>query len=351
LRAFTVADFADGRNPLEDLHDPSGFLATHGPAGVALLRSNPWAQETDLALAIVVDDRQVVGRLGFYAGPGPVWAPNQRVIWLSGFFLDSAYRNTGAGGMLLLRALASRRDILAAGSPNKNLETIYDKTGFVRLGPLQRWVHFYNAGVIAAKFVGMRWLRTTANVTGWPLLKTYHLCRRPLPTVDGVEFQRVSQLPTELEEPVGRGSPEEAFQCRAKVWNWVLPHKPTETMPFAILRHGRPYGYCILRHYDSPGGGPHGLPPMHIGELQDFQVPDDEAAAEVLRFARAQFAQVGCDVFELQCRHPPMETFCGQAGMIRLGGNRIFYRPRNKKDFEASRQWRFTAAVADMTLA
>lgn len=349
LRAFTVADFADGHNPLEGLDDPSRYLRSHDPERLELVRRNPFGRKSDITLAIVVDDGKVVGRLGFYAGPGPAWARERRVLWLSGFYLDAAYRDSGAGGMLMLRALSSQCDVLAAGAPSPNLEAVYDKIGFTRMGPLHRWVHFYNASVIAGKFVRLRWIQRTAGATAWPLLKAYHLLRRPLPAARDIEFHPVTQMPLELEELVARSDSKEAFRRGAAVWNWVLPFTRAH-MPFTIYRDGKLYGYCLLQHYDSPGGGSHHLPAMRIGALVDYHVPDDALTADVLRFARGHFARAGCDVFEVQCRHPNMEAFARQSGMVRLGGYRIFYRPRSSVNFDKDRQWRFTSAVADMTL-
>ena len=121
-------------------------------------------------------------------------------------------------------------------------------------------------------------------------------------------------------------------------------------MPHTSYRHEKLYGYCILRHDFSPGGKPHRLTPMRVRQLVGHYVPHDESTADVLRCAREQFDCTTSDVFGVQCRHLEMGVFCSQIGMVNLGGNRIFYRPRTHDDYAKNDQWQFTSAVADMTL-
>jgi GNAT superfamily N-acetyltransferase len=134
---------------------------------------NPYADRDDVSLIVAYRNSSCVGYLGLM--PGRMWIKGrfEKVYWLSTFYVPKELRHTAVGAMLVMRALALRKDILAI---NSSLEAaqMYEALRFKPLGPL-----YYMSATL-----------TRYNILGFPLRairKLLHkLAGRPTRVLDGL---------------------------------------------------------------------------------------------------------------------------------------------------------------------
>lgn len=349
IAAFTVADLGDGTR-LQGFEDPHGYLADFRGAGARMLAENPHAEPSDLALILAVDGKRVVGRLGFFAGPAPSGAIDSRVLWLSGYFLQERYLATGAGGMLMLRALSTRMTLLAAGGPNAALQRLYDSTGFRRLPELKGYFRIFNPRLITGRYLQQAWMRVLLRPVVAVLLRLHGLFFRPrLP--GGFEFIEVAEFDAGIDAV--KPDPATAWFPRSHaLLNWILRFR-WSTRGFLIRRNGVLAGYCILgarRMARGPAPGEAGA--MTWGLLVDYRLlPGDAAAMNALvSFSIRHCEALGVDALYCQGSDEALHAACRSYGMVAYGGSLVFLRPGPRWRFDVDRPWLLTAATADVTL-
>jgi hypothetical protein len=347
IRSYTVGELDRGVSLFEAYDDPNGYLKSFRNSP-RLIVDNPNAQKDDLALVLAFDGQKVIGRLGLFAGRLFYEGENLRVYWLSEFALQNKYKTTGVGGMVLLKVLALRVPLLACGAPSEELEKVYEKVGFRRLGPLKRFVHFYRTTVVARHYLNNAFLaRTISSIVNPALALYYSFRRRGLR--QALTYKHVKQFDNTISSLF---TSERRNHCikDALVLNWALNHNHADA--FEIYDGPNLRGYCVIKSMKFDGGGSHDLPEMNMGTLLDYYIQDvsREALCDLLLFCIDRFANQGLDLFEFQVCDEMLCKVCGEFGLTQIGGNRIFIKPGLNMGSRGKREWFLTLGTADVIL-
>ncbi len=347
VRSYTVGELDRGLSALETYDDPNGYLKSfrNNPR---LIVDNPNAQKDDHALILALDGQEVVGRLGLLAGRLIYEGQNLRVYWLSEFALQDAYKKTGVGGMILLKVLALRVPLLACGAPSDELERIYEKVGFQRLGPLKRFVYFYDATVVTRHYLVNAFLaRTASSMANTAFAMYYSLRRRGMKQALTYKHVKIfdDAISSLFASEMRNHCVKDAFML-----NWVLNHNHADA--FEIYDGQNLRGYCVIKRMKFAGGGSHDLPEMNMGTLLDYYIKDvsHEALCDLLLFCIERFADQGLDLFEFQVCDEMLCKVCGEFGLTQVGGNRIFIKPGLGMGSRSEREWFLTLGTADAIL-
>ena len=345
--SYTVGGLGLGLSVLAAYDDPNGYLQSFRK-DPRLIIENPHAKKDDPALILALDGQKVVGRLGLFAGELFYGGQNIRVYWLSEFAMEESYKATGVGGMILLRLLALRMPLLACGAPSAELEKLYDRVGFIRLGPLRRFVRFYDTEVVARHFVGNKILARGLSVVVNLAFATFYsmksrvrnhaLTYRPIQSFDNSICTLFSYEGRNhcVRDPL--------------TLNWVLKHNPAQA--FLIYDGATLLGYCVLKIMKFGGGGARNLPEMNMGTLLDYYVADSsrKVLCDLLRFCVSRFEGECLDICEFQVCDEKLSDLCKEFGFIKAGGYRIFFKPGLGMTSHEARDWFLTLGTADAIL-
>lgn len=349
---FTLRDFQHEPGLLHEYSDPHGYVRGCDAAWLQMVASNPHAREDDLLLILTVAEKAVVGRLGLHPGLARYLNQTERTYWLDGFYLEPSYLNTGAGGRMLLAAISFSPSLLACGTPSANLQKVYRATGFVELGPLKRYVYFYNTRVIAKKLLHVGRLPAVllplTRLGSWLLRAYYRVCGSSEQAT--LSFRPVSSYQPSLDVLVDKVQ-SNLFPRDHRTLNWALQHQ-TDAFGFEIWRDAAPAGYCVLKQRSQAEVAEHHLPEMRVGSLLDYWL-DSGAQTEkgdLIRFCIDFFRKRDVDVLEIQACDPDLWRTCARLGMIPVGGNRIFFRPASRKEPLPLSGWFLTHGTADVLL-
>jgi hypothetical protein len=346
IRSLTIEEL---RTPDTLLHydDPHGYLSAYRKEQINILLDNPYAQENDLALILAIAGNTVVGRLGFYAAPADYPSQNHRLLWLSGFFLQEAYRTTGVGGIILLRALTARIPLLACGAPSPELEKLYDLVGFYRLRPLRRFVYFYNTEVIVKKYITNSFIASLLAASSLPLLKIYYGFKSYFRR-SSLSYKPVQLFGEEIDTLMSQEK-RHHFSRSSRLLNWVMKHN--QASAFEIYQGETLVGYCLLKRFSSSAAVTQSFPPMTIGSVLDFYVTESKGVEhDMVLFCVKFFKQQGVDLLEIQLCGNTMAKFCSGLGMVELGGNRVFYKPAPSDTVAKDQPWLLTSGTGDVIL-
>ena len=119
---YTIRDLSQSPSPLQQFRDPRNFTKPLVGWGLERLRSNPMSRLDDPAVILAIIDNEIIGRLGAFASSTVYEGRRIDTLALSGFDLDETYIQTGAGGVILLRALHWKRPLSVCGGPSANLQ-------------------------------------------------------------------------------------------------------------------------------------------------------------------------------------------------------------------------------------
>ncbi|HMS82129.1 MAG TPA: hypothetical protein PKD12_00585 [Nitrospira sp.] len=347
IRAFKLEELKRDACVLDVCSDPNGFLSSF-QNDPSLVFDNPNAQSEDVALIIALDGQIIVGRLGLYPGKVIYNGTVTKVYWLSEFSLKDEYKATGAGGMLLLKALSFKTPLLACGAPSVELEKVYLKVGFKRLGPLKRYIYFYDAGVIARRYIPVSFVAQMVSGVITQALAWYYRSKRGTRRHE-LTYRGVSgfdEAITELFSAETRNRCEKDFQTL----NWVLRHNRAEA--FEIYDGDELVGYCIVKTMKFTLEGSRAPLDMKLGTLLDYYVKyaRSEILEDLLMFCVDHFSRRGLDIFEFQLCEERFWRVCNQHGLTQLGGNRVFYRSGPGGELQNDQGWFLTHGTADAIL-
>lgn len=98
--------------------------------------ANPNAVPSEVALLVAYDGERCIGYLGIMAGVLHHDGAVQRFHWFSSWYVDPAYAKSGAGTMLLMRAIGLKYDLAVTGT-SPEADAMYRALRFKELTPLQ----------------------------------------------------------------------------------------------------------------------------------------------------------------------------------------------------------------------
>jgi GNAT superfamily N-acetyltransferase len=310
-----------------------------------MLLANPNGSTNDIALVLALDGERVVGRLGCFAGPVKVGGESKRAFFLSGFALDPEYRQTGVGGLLLMRIL-SAGTVFASGAPDLRARELYRRLKFHEVGPLRRFLLPLRAGPVVEYYTGNRRLGRYATSLATPAMAVYRrlaMRHRSL----RVKLRQANCVSSAVDAMMERDT-RNSFPRDAAMYAWAAPFSQDQRI-FDIEIDGDLAGFAVLSRYSHPGGGDLRLPPTTISALKDYYLAPSHASAAnaVLCALLHELAQGPADFIECQVEEAAMAAACQAASMIEMGGNRVFVRGRFAPGAAVSRPWFIAYAVGD----
>lgn len=366
VQALTVAEIGDD-GLSSRFADPFGYIVRNNAAWVRMLRGNPHAQPTDLAILLAVEEPLstgdkpiVVGRLGFYAGSGVSRAAGEtkpfRTYWMDGFFLADDHRKSGVGGIIMLQAVAKCKSLFACGGPSEEAQKLYKAAGLKEIGPLKRWVYFLSGRPPALKALKNGALASFAAPFAGIALRVYYAFKRATarPSLTYREVKEFSSSLDQLTPPATSHFPRDR-----QTLNWALNHR--RITAFEIYEGSRLIGYALLKR-SLLDATQHGLGKLVVGALLDYHLasPSPRHKRDLVLFTLDHFRRDAgdgdlpsergrVDVVEFQVFDPEFDAICKSLGMIHAGGLRALFRPPPGVVLPNS-DWFFTHASSDMLL-
>lgn len=348
IETFRIRDLAKNPKLFRAYEDPNNYVSNDYDQWIEIFLTNPLARDDDVAVIAGIDGNTVVGKMGLCSGLMSMAGERSRVRWIQGFFLDEAYRKAGVGGMIMLRALSLKENILGSGASDPNAVALFKASGFKSLGPLRRFVLFYNAGVIARKLTKNPLLTHVISTAGEPLLKSYyglkaiHKGKRPL-----LEYKPVDRFDSSIDDLLARER-RNYFPRDSRSLNWILDRK--KFWPFLVYRDGSLLGYCLLQKAMMQEVPMHNVPAMSVGRLKDHYLADESIVEkeDLILFAIDFFKDKHVDIFECQVLDDDYDKICQKYGLVHLGGNRVFLRLQNASNKPWQAPWLVTFGVSDV---
>lgn len=353
IRALTISDLCKNHGVLAEYRDEFKYVEECDAAWIEMVASNPYSQESDVALILAISGDTIVGRLGLYAAPAVYDGTETQTFWMAGFFLGKEYRQTGAGGLMILRAISFAKSLLAgSGAPPAETRQLYRKTGFHDLGLVKRFVHIYDAAVITKRLVRNGPLAAILAGGAAPILKLYQRTKRGT-AKHRLTYKPVASFGAELDRLLATQTVNH-FPRRSDTWNWILAHKKN-LCPFEIVRGQELVGFCVLNRSEMRpvvGGPAHYFPEKVDGGLLDYYLADtsEETKRDLVLFCVDFFERQGVSLFECPVFDPDLARICSQYGMTHIGGHQIFFRPATGDKLDPASPWCLTHATGDQVL-
>ncbi|HEX8878152.1 MAG TPA: hypothetical protein VF777_15505 [Phycisphaerales bacterium] len=376
VQALTVADIGDD-GLTNRFDDPHGYIARNDATWARMLRENPFAQPTDLAILLAVEDREgqkpaVVGRLGFYAGPGEIvdagatsgGRKDFRTFWMDGFFLAEQHRSSGIGGVIMLQGVARCKSLLACGGPSADAQKLYKAAGLKEIGPLKRWVAF-NSGVgPARKAFKNAALAAIAAPFASVAAKLLYAAKGATANPSRLTFKPVSTFSPELDALVAQAAMQSGALSRfprdSRSLNWAMKYRRIKA--FEVHESGQLVGYALLKR-SVLDATQHGLGTIVVGALLDYFLvnPSRENKRDLVLFTLGHFrrnrgdgdlpSEMGrVDVTEFQVFDTDLDAICKGFGLVHAGGLRVLFRPAPTAPMSDATKWTLTHATSDMLL-
>ena len=350
IRTFRVQDFIANAQVLAEYDDPLGYVATCTPRWAELLASNPFAQPSDLAMVVAIDGKKIVGRLGFYAAEVSLGGQRHKTYLQQAFFLDPAYRPTGAGSMLLLPALSSLKCLTGMGNSAPETVALCERLGFSTVTRMRRFVHFYRTGSLMQTYLRQRHV---ARVASWLADPAWRFVSRYRVRGGGPRGNFTYRPVQRFDESIDRLIANEKrpfFPRGAGALNWIMKFGPLDA--FTIHAGDRLLGYCLLQKFARVAVPQRHLPAMMVGRVADYYLPADafDAKRDMHQFAIDYFADRDVELLECQVHDAGLPEICKQLGMFEIGGMVGVFRPPRNTEPTQPQDWFLTFGTGDILL-
>jgi hypothetical protein len=306
--------------------------------------ANPHARPEEVALLAAYKGERCIGFLGLMAGALLVNGEARRMHWFSSWYVDPEDATSGAGAMLLMRAIGLKYDLAVTGT-SREADDMYRATRFTEIGPLKYEEVFLDAlDPLGFPFFAFgKWLeRRGKSADAWyaiaravkpvlhPVIKkaVYYLCK-PL-----LDSRTTVATMDEFQAPTTRASGTRFYRNPETV-NWMLQHpwfteNESEAVDGYYFGDYRPtFRYRVYRF--ERGGECIGMMVVSASKkngqttvkLLDHWYADDDAASNIVQQTIAFAGIHGADRILL-----PHE-FRDQLRRITLLGRLTFTRTRN----------------------
>jgi hypothetical protein len=138
--------------------------------------ANPLADDNDVGLLVAYSGTRCIGYLGIMPGRVMIDGTVHKLHWFSSWYVDPNTRQSGAGILLLMKALSLDYDFAVTGT-SRDADEVYQALHFTEIKPLTYWTMFIDSVDVVS----------TASAFGVRV------------------FRRLG-LPKQLPQAVGRGS-------------------------------------------------------------------------------------------------------------------------------------------------
>lgn len=346
LVSYTIGELTEDLAVLGQYRDPYEYVKEISPGLWRDLTTNPSAQAGDLAIILFLDGDAVVGRLGMWASEVAVGGVQSRTYWLSDFVLHEDYRDTGGGGMMLLKAVSHSASLVAAGAIPPAVQELYVAAGFEELGPLRRYVYFYTPKVIFRTFLRVPFLSSALSIVAAGPLKAYYRLKRKGHKTS-LEFRPVESFSDNIDDLPRHGN---YFPKSSTRLNWILAYRDN-AFGVEVFRNGQICGYCLYRTALADAQSePRRLPEMKVGTLLDFYIEgatlEDKMA--LIDYSVGFFKPKQMEIFECQGKDEDLIAVCSSRGLVKIGGFRVLFRPTPKQRGTNEDNWHITQGEGDV---
>lgn len=103
--------------------------------------ANPLAADSDVGLLVAYSGTRCVGYLGIMPGQVMIDGTPQKLHWFSSWYVDPNARQSGAGILLLMKALSLDYDFAVTGT-SRDADEVYQALHFTEIKPLTYWTMF-----------------------------------------------------------------------------------------------------------------------------------------------------------------------------------------------------------------
>jgi len=345
---YNIGDLTEDLQFLREFRDPYRYLRHCTPAWWCDHNLNPFAQPDDLALTLAVDGDTVIGRLAMWAAQVVIDGVEYRTFLLDYFVVHEDYRDTGVGGMLLMNSISRSRCLVAAGGVPHNVQELYQAAGFRELGPLSRYVYFYNSQVIFKTYLRSAPLASALSIFASLPLKIYYRLKAKK-AKSALEFRPATSFNSAIDDLPRSGN---YFPRSSAQLDWLLATRDN-LYGFEVFRDGRLGGYCVFRIQRAEAQSePRRLPEMRVGSLLDYYI--DEATIEdkraLVNFGLAFLKPKKMDIFECQAKDEELNEVCARLGLVHVSGFRILFRPPPRATLSDNDLWYLTKAEGDILI-
>lgn len=343
---FNCGQIKNDQSIFDEYNDPKKYIVNAiGNGNVFIL--NPNFNENDIALAIAVDKNLVVGSLGFIKSNINAKNSTHPVLWLSSFFLDDKYKNSGAGAMLLFVALSYKVPLLASGGPNEACQALYKASGFKQLNDLKRYLFFYDISPIITYVIGSN---TFSNFISLIINFIYKKIISFL-----IGFKRnhdiVYEPVNEYDESIDFIQEDECFSFFAQDYknlNWSIKLCKKNTYPYKIYYENKLIGVCLLRIKNESYNGLS----MELGSLNYYSYQKKHSnlkfKVDLIKFCKEFFFKKNVQVFEVQSYDKDLFKSCKKSLMFHKGGNKVFFKGKKFDDHVLSHNIKYTKSISDV---
>ncbi len=349
-KAFTIREIIEDPAIFGQYEDPHGYISRCDEKWIELLRSNPYALDSDVAIILAIDENNVVGRLGFYAGQVCINDSRERTFWMDDFALYDSYRNSGAGGIIIMHARGLLKSLLGSGGPSHDAQRLYKAVGCQELGPLRRFLFFYHASLLAKRYIKNQILAGLFSAISTPFLRLYILYKIGLNEDNYLfEYRPVNQFKQEIDGILAQEK-RNHFPRDSKTLNWVLCHR--KFLAFEIYRDDELLGYCLLKIVHRKNEIQNTNIFMKFGYLVDYYLADHsrQAKEDLVLFSIRFFKEKDVELFECQVHDEMMAEVCHKYGMYERAGNKVFFKPKYTQKVALKSPWFLTLGTSDVIL-
>jgi len=204
---------------------------------------NPYASDEDIGMLLAYIDDICIGFLGIMPGMLRHGDRLRKVHWLSTWYVAPEPQNTGAGALLMRRALSLQYDLMVTGT-NPQADALYRRINFEELRPLKYrtlFVDMFNfPGFVfsmVCKFLERRGRRITFVRPAWLTSRKcfiYPFCKRFFYAFISIGHRRLARSVVveekfSLEEEAAdmleqRGKEAPVFYRGREIINWMLQY-------------------------------------------------------------------------------------------------------------------------------
>ena len=350
---YTYEELLKKREELTSFDDPKNYLKNFLGSYTSFLLKNPNISNNEIALSIAVFNKRIIGRLGFIKGTYQINKENFPVLWLTGFFLDNKYYQTGSGAMLLLNGINTKLPLLASGGPSKECQNLYRATGFFELGPLKRYLFFFNLNfpityLIKNKRIGY----AISQIFQKPFLLITNTALKLLNRQTNITFKSVKTFDKRIDE-IETLAKNNIFPTDASLLNWSIGAPGTKNYLFELYMKKSFIGYIILRVLPFKDVRL-GSQACKIGSLHHYRIIKKAKSVafkkEIIVFSLKFLSKKNIDIFECQSLDDQMASACKRLFMLKKGGNKIFFRSKKHSKIVQSLKLNLSKSISDVIL-
>lgn len=210
---------------------------------------NPRARPEDPAMLAAFNGNRCIGHLGMFPDCLNINGRKERLFWLSIYYVQPDFRNSGAGAVLLLRALALNQH-LGVARPSSEAAKVYRALRFsespvhywkLNISRLDRLGRLLQLLRICLRKCGHDVVSLNAGVTFTRAMTkrcAYQWLRSAGRRISShIELTRLSSLTDDLLASPNEDHPMPCFARDATMFNWMLEYPWVSTNPCDLVKN------------------------------------------------------------------------------------------------------------------